>query len=104
MDPRPMTVPRFLTIPETARALSLHPSTIRAMIRRGELSCVRRPGLVRVPDWALDEWAQRYHSPASCASQDGESGISGGPSADEALSAARALRIVEPPSGSRTDS
>lgn len=50
----------LLTIPEAAEALRLGVSTVKLMVRRGELPVVRCGRAVRVPRTALREWvAQR---------------------------------------------
>lgn len=46
----------LLTIPEAARTLRLGLSTVKLMVRRGELPVVRCGRAVRVPRVALEEW------------------------------------------------
>lgn len=50
----------LLTIPEAAETLRFGVSTVKLMVRRGELPVVRCGRAVRVPRAALEEWiAQR---------------------------------------------
>jgi excisionase family DNA binding protein len=45
---------QFWTVEEAAAILTLHPETIRRMIRRGELQAAKVAGRLRVPQTALD--------------------------------------------------
>jgi excisionase family DNA binding protein len=47
------------TVDETAKVLRLHPSTVRRLIRTGELRAVGRGKRRRVPLWAIREYQQR---------------------------------------------
>jgi len=47
--------PLLLTVPDTARRLRRHEQTIRAMIRRGDLTAIRLGRLVRVFAAAVDQ-------------------------------------------------
>ncbi|MGH7882612.1 MAG: helix-turn-helix domain-containing protein [Candidatus Dormibacteraceae bacterium] len=49
----------LLTIPEAAGLLSLGVSTVKLLIRRGELPVVRCGRAVRVPREDLGEWVTR---------------------------------------------
>lgn len=54
----------LLTIPEVAETLRLGVSTVKLMVRRGELPVVRCGRAVRVPRSALQEWvAHRTERP-----------------------------------------
>ncbi len=44
----------FLTVEEAAQVLTLHPETVRRMIRRGELGAVKVARRLRVPQSALE--------------------------------------------------
>jgi excisionase family DNA binding protein len=46
-------------IDEAAKILRLHPSTVRRLIRTGELRAVGRGKRRRVPLWAIREYQQR---------------------------------------------
>jgi excisionase family DNA binding protein len=54
--------PLLLTVPDAARRLALHEQTIRAMIRRGELTAVRLGRFMRVFTEAVER--RRVPAPA----------------------------------------
>jgi excisionase family DNA binding protein len=61
--PTPDTAPeQCYTIDEAGKVLRLHPSTVRRLIRIGELRAVGRRKLRRVPLWAIREYQQRVAS------------------------------------------
>lgn len=60
MKPKPPTIePLALTVPQTAEALGLHPSTIFRMLASGDLPCVRIAGKQRVLRSDLVQWLER---------------------------------------------
>ena len=52
---------RMLTISEVAVRLSVSKRTVQRMIRRHELTSTRRGHrFVRIPEWAVDGWIQKF--------------------------------------------
>ncbi|MCP4006328.1 MAG: helix-turn-helix domain-containing protein [bacterium] len=49
-------IPAVLSVDETAERLSVHPQTIHAMIRRGELRAIRAGRRVLVPIQAIEDF------------------------------------------------
>ena len=44
---------KFFTIQETARMLKIHPTSVRRLIARKKLSCIRVGGLIRIGESQL---------------------------------------------------
>jgi excisionase family DNA binding protein len=55
-NPRPDQEALLLTVPEAAAVLRLSASTLKLMIRRGELPVVRCGRAVRIPRRELELW------------------------------------------------
>ena len=49
-------IPAALSVNETAERLGVHPQTVRAMIKRGDLRAVRAGRRLLVPVRAIDEY------------------------------------------------
>ena len=61
----PMERIEFITVDEAAKMLSLHPYTIRRLVWRRRLPCVRIGRSVRVPLSAIRELERRAHETAT---------------------------------------
>jgi excisionase family DNA binding protein len=48
----------FLDVPEAAKLLRIHPKTLQALARKGEVPCLRMGKYWRFRESSLDAWVQ----------------------------------------------
>ena len=74
---------------------ALHADTVRRMIRRGELGCLRRPGLVLILPRHIEEWEAAHECHAIQKDLDCPDGLAdeSGTSATVTIGSVRVARI-----------
>lgn len=63
--PAPLPPDELLTVEEAAAELKLHPQTIRALYRAGDLPVVRLGRIVRIPRSGIDALIERAEDEAA---------------------------------------
>ncbi len=86
-----MTDPRLQTVTQAARSLGCHPETLRRAIRRGELSCYKFGGCIRLSP----EQLQAYLDTALCPARGPKNPSSSNTGADGTSSGGKAERVAE---------
>ncbi len=64
------TLPPRMRVKDAAEYLNISTDTLYRMINRGEIGCIRRPGVTRIRDIDILEWEACHLCPAKPKDQD----------------------------------